>query len=131
MSNPGSRPLSIPTAAAASALAGAATLAIELVWMRILSLTFGSASVAAGCVVAALMLGMALGSAWASRRRTPPLGPALIGLAAAAAFSPGIIRGLGSLGAASPVLVSLFMIAASVPMGLVVPLLVARSRRED
>jgi len=131
MTDPASRPLSIPLAAAASALAGGATLAIELVWMRILSLTFGSASIAAGCVVAALMLGMALGSAWAARRRTLPLSPALIGLAIASAFSPLLIRGLGSLGAASVVLVSLFMIAASVPMGLVVPLLVARSRRED
>ncbi|HVR84283.1 MAG TPA: hypothetical protein VMU54_08230 [Planctomycetota bacterium] len=126
-----SRPYPISIAAALAACAGAATLAIELVWMRVLSLTFGSASVAAGCVVAALMLGMALGSAWAARRRTLPLGPSLIGLAAVAAPSSFIIRGLGGLGTASVILVSIFMTAASVPMGLVVPLLVARSTKED
>src|SRR5438477_8690260 len=98
MTDSGTRPYSIPVAAAAAACAGAATLAIELVWMRILSLTFGSASVAAGCVVAALMLGMALGSAWAARRVTLPLGLALIGLAVVACLSSFIIRGLGSLG---------------------------------
>jgi len=131
MTDSGTRPYSIPAAAAAAACAGAATLAIELVWMRVLSLTFGSASVAAGCVVAALMLGMALGSAWASRRMTLPLGPALIGLAVVAALSSSIIRGLGSLGPVSVLLVSIFMTAACVPMGLVVPLLVARSTRDD
>lgn len=131
MPEPDFRPVSLRAAAAASLLAGAATLAIELVWMRILSLTFGSASVAAGCVVGALMLGMAIGSAWASRRMTLPLGPALLVLAVLAAVSPAVIRLLGSLGPASVVLTALFMIAASVPMGLVVPLLVARSKRED
>ena len=131
MTDSGARPYPIPVAAAAAACAGAATLAIELVWMRTLSLTFGSASVAAGCVVAALMLGMALGSAWAARRMTLPLGPALIGLAVVAALSSFIIRGLGSLGPVSVFLVSIFMTAASVPMGLVVPLLVARSTKDD
>lgn len=131
MTETDSRSYSLAVAAAASAVAGAATLAIELVWMRILSLTFGSASVAAGCVVAALMLGMAIGSAWAARRMTLPLGVALIGLAVVSALSSFIIRGLGTLGPASVALVSLFMIAASVPMGLVVPLLVARSQKRD
>ncbi|MBV8881274.1 MAG: hypothetical protein JO332_15010, partial [Planctomycetaceae bacterium] len=126
MTDSASRPYPIPVAAAAAAFAGAATLVIELVWMRILSLTFGSASFAAGCVVAALILGMAIGSAWASRRGTFPLGPSLIALAAATAASPPLIRALGSA-----VPVSLFMIAASVPMGMVVPLLVARTSTQD
>lgn len=118
--------LSRPRALAAAALAGAATLVIELVWMRILSLTFGSASVAAGSVVAALMLGMALGSAWAARRPAAPLGAALLALAAAAALSSPIIRALGSLGPVSVGAASLFMIAASIPMGMAVPLLAGR-----
>jgi spermidine synthase len=131
MTESDSRPVPIPVAAAAAACAGAATLAIELVWMRLLSLTFGSASVAAGCVVAALMLGMALGSAWAARRTALPLGLALIALGAFAALSSFILPALGSLGSASGILVSVFMTAASIPMGLVVPLLVARLPRDD
>src|SRR5579859_4552536 len=131
MTDSGFRPVPIPVAAAAAACAGAATLTIELVWMRLLSLTFGSASLAAGCVVAALMVGTALGSAWAARRGTLPLSPALLGLAALAPLSPFIIRGLGSLGSASVILGAIFMAAASIPMGLAVPLLVARSRKDD
>jgi len=129
MTEPAAPPLRFLPAAAAAA--GAATLAIELVWMRMLSLTFGSASVAAGCVVAALMLGMALGSAWAARRKDLPLVPALLVLAAAAALSPFVIRMLGGFGTASVIPASVFMIAASIPMGLVVPLLVARSNPGD
>jgi spermidine synthase len=131
MTDPATPPLRFLPAAAVAAAAGAATLAIELVWMRMLSLTFGSASVAAGCVVAALMLGMALGSAWAARRKDLPLGPALVVLAAAAALSPFIIRALGAFGSASVIPASIFMIAASIPMGLVVPLLVARTNPDD
>jgi spermidine synthase len=114
--------------AIAAAVAGAGSLAIELVWMRILSLTFGSASVAAGLVVAALMLGMALGSAAAARRPATRLDGMLFALAAAAAVSAPILRVLGLLGAFSIVAASLFMILASIPMGTIVPLLVARSR---
>src|SRR5258707_2347552 len=62
---------------------------------------------------------------------TLPLGVALIGLAAVAAISSFSIRGLGSLGPISVFLVSIFITAASVPMGLVVPLLVARSTKDD
>src|SRR6185503_16115087 len=114
----------------AAADAGAAGLAIELVWMRMLSLTFGSASVAAGSVVAALMLGMALGSAAAARRPSTGLDGMLFALAAVAAVSPPILRVLGLLGGFSVVAASLFMIVASIPMGTVVPLLVARSGSE-
>jgi len=131
MTGPAAPALRFLPAAAAAAAAGAATLAIELVWMRMLSLAFGSASVAAGCVVAALMLGMALGSAWAARRPDLPLGPALLALAAAAAASPLVLRALGALGTASVIPAAAFMIAASIPMGLVVPLLVARSAPDD
>lgn len=131
MTDPEAPSLRFPAAALAAAAAGAATLAIELVWMRMLSLTFGSASVASGLVVAALMLGMAVGSAWSARRPGLPLGPALLALAAVTALSPPVIRGLGPLGAVSVPLASLFMIAASVPMGLVVPLLVACTRPAD
>src|SRR6185503_5869613 len=97
--------------ALAAAAAGAGSLAIELVWMRILSLTFGSASLAAGLVVAALMLGMALGSAAAARRPSAPLGRLLIALAAAAALSAPLLRLLGSFGPLSVAAASAFMIA--------------------
>src|SRR5262245_9670556 len=120
-----------PTLVAAAA--GACSLAIELVWMRILSLTFGSASVAAGSVTAALMLGLAIGSAAAARRPSTGLDRLFLALAAGAAVaavSPPILRVLGLLGRFSVVAASLFMIAASIPMGTVVPLLVARSGSE-
>jgi spermidine synthase len=110
-----------------AALAGACGLAVELVWMRMLSLTFGSASIAAGSVTAALMFGMAIGSAAAARRPSTGLDGMLYALAAVAAVSPPILRVLGLLGGFSVVAASLFMIAASVPMGTIVPLLVARS----
>ncbi|HZE98461.1 MAG TPA: hypothetical protein VE981_15620 [Planctomycetota bacterium] len=126
MPDSAARPLPISAAAGYAAAVGASTLAIELVWMRILSLTFGSASVAAGLVVAALMLGMAIGSAWAGRRPSTSLGAALLALAAAAAISPPVVRVLGSLGPLGVGAASLFMIAASFPGGMVVPLLVAR-----
>src|SRR5262245_2009487 len=113
-----------------AAAAGACSLAIELVWMRILSLTFGSASIAAGSVVAALMLGMALGSAAAARRPSTGLDGMLFALAAISAVSPPILRVLGLLGDFSVVAASIFMIAASIPMGTIVPLLVARSGSE-
>jgi spermidine synthase len=131
MTDPSSRPMSFGAAAACAALAGAATLAIELVWLRILSLTFGSASVAAGAVVAALMLGMAIGSAWAARKPSLSLGVALLVQAAAAAVSAPVVHMLGSLGPASVALVSVFLIAAAVPMGMAVPLLVGRFKAAD
>jgi spermidine synthase len=112
----------------AAFLAGAATLAIELVWIRLLSLAFGSASLAAGAVVSALMLGMAIGSAWAARPAPRPLrllGTALLGLAGAAAASASVVRGTGGLGVAGPLLAGLFMAVASIPMGMAVPLLAA------
>ena len=84
--------------ALAAAAAGAASLAVELVWMRVLSLLFGSASLAAGIVVAALMLGMALGSGVASRRPSLRLDAILYGLAGAAALSAPLLRALGSMG---------------------------------
>jgi spermidine synthase len=114
--------------AAAAAAAGAAGLAIELVWMRVLSLLFGSASLAAGLVVAALMLGMALGSALASRRPSLRLDAVLFGLAGAAVASAPLLRMLGSGGAVSVAASSVFMVLAAVPMGTVVPLLVGRSQ---
>lgn len=110
-----------------AALAGACGLAVELVWMRMLSLTFGSASIAAGSVTAALMLGMAIGSAAAARRPSTGVDGMLFSLAAVAAASPPILRVLGLLGGFSVVAASIFMIAASIPMGTIVPLLVARS----
>jgi len=111
----------------AAAAAGAGSLAVELVWMRVLSLTFGSASLAAGLVVAALMLGMAIGSARAARRPSSRLDVVLFALAAASAVSTPILRVVGSFGPLSASAASLFMIAASIPMGMIVPLLVARS----
>src|SRR5688500_3848261 len=90
-----------PRYALAAAAAGAGSLAVELVWMRILSLTFGSASLAAGLVVAALMFGMALGSARAGRRPSSRLDVLLFALAAAAAVSAPVLRLLGSFGPVS------------------------------
>src|SRR4029077_19264054 len=95
-----------PGPALAAAAAGAASLAVELVWMRILSLTFGSASIAAGSVVAALMLGMALGRAGAARRPGAPLAAVLLALSGAAAVSGPLLRFAGSLGPASVVAAS-------------------------
>jgi spermidine synthase len=112
--------------ALSAAAAGAGSLAIELVWMRICSLTFGSASVAAGLVVAAIMFGMALGSAAAARRPSIPLGPMLLVLAGVTAVSAPLLGLLGS-GPVSAVLAALFMIAAAIPMGTFVPLLVERA----
>lgn len=111
----------------AAAAAGAGSLAIELVWMRILSLTFGSASIAAGSVVAALMLGMAIGSAAAGRGKAPALMSLLLILAGLAAISAPLLHVLGLLGPVSVLATSVFMILASIPMGMIVPLLVARS----
>src|SRR6185436_2308806 len=55
------------------------------------------------------------------------LGSALFALAAAAAVSAPILRVLGSLGPVSVAAASLFMILASIPMGMILPLLVARA----
>jgi spermidine synthase len=122
----------MPMRPATAFLAGAATLAIEIVWMRLLSLAFGSASFAAGAVVAALMMGMAIGSAWAARPRVHPLrllGGALLALAAAAAVGAPLVRAVGAWGAAGPFIAGLFMIAASIPMGMAVPLLAAGTEK--
>lgn len=127
------RPFSLPAATALATLAGAAGLVVELVWMRLLSLAYGSASLAAGGVVAALMLGMALGSAAAGRARAPSrwLGIALLSLAAGAAVSSPALLALSELGAAGIALGALFMIAFSLPMGAFVPLLVASTVPRD
>lgn len=112
---------------AAAAVAGAGCLAIELVWMRILALTFGSASVAAGSVVAALMLGMAIGSALAARRPSTGLGIVLGLLAGVSAISAPALRVLGSLGPVAVAAAAIFVTVTSIPMGMIVPLLVARA----
>jgi spermidine synthase len=116
-----------------AALSGAGSLAVELVWMRILSLSFGSTSLAAGAVVAALMLGMAIGSAWASGPAATPdrarawLRGALTGLASAAVPSAPILSWLGYHSYWGAALAGLFMVLSSIPMGMVLPLLVGWS----
>ena len=119
------RPL-LPAALLAAA-AGAAGLAIELVWMRQLSLLFGSASLAAGLVVAALMFGMAAGSALAGRRGPRALGGSLLVLALLAVASAPILEGITRWGVASMFAAGLFVALGGVPMGMLVPLLVAWS----
>jgi spermidine synthase len=129
MSDPSAPPSRVLTLALAAG-AGAGSLAVELVWMRQLSLAFGSASFAAGAVVAAIMLGMAIGSAASARIQTRSirvdrsLGFSLLLLAVWATCSPGIFLGVGGYGTAGLFLAGAFMIAASIPMGTIVPLLV-------
>jgi spermidine synthase len=109
-------------------LAGAAALVVELVWMRLLSLALGSASIASGAVVASLMLGMGIGSAWSPRfrgRAGAVLGRALLLLAGCAILSSPVVHLLGHPGLGGTVLLGLAMTAASIPMGMVVPLLAA------
>lgn len=109
--------------------AGAGGIAVELVWMRLLSLAFGSASLAAGSVVAAIMLGMALGSAGASR--IGGLGRALFALAVGAVASPPILAALSAPGLVGILSSAMFMTLASIPMGMVVPLLIAGEEAPD
>ena len=47
---------------------GAAGLVLEVVWARILGVVFGNTVYAAGTVLAAFMLGLAVGSAWLGGR---------------------------------------------------------------
>lgn len=83
-----------PAATLCFFLSGAAALAYEVLWVRVLSLVFGGTQGALGTVVGVFMLGLALGSAlaarWADRVRRPWVwysllegGTALWGLASA------------------------------------------------
>jgi spermidine synthase len=116
----------VPLPLLLATLAGVVSLVVEVVWMRLLSLSMGSASFAAGAVVACIMLGMALGSAAADRvtsRRARWLAAGLGALAAGAAAGAPLLRALeGPAGIAAA---ALFMTAFSMPMGAVVPLLAA------
>jgi predicted membrane-bound spermidine synthase len=67
-------------------LSGALALLYEIVWFRRLHLTLGVGIFAVGAVVSAFMLGLAVGSGWASRSRWLRRAP----LAAYAAFEIGI-----------------------------------------
>jgi spermidine synthase len=49
-------------------LSGAATLAYEVVWVKLLTLQFGSAAWSISTVVASFMAGLGAGGAWAGRR---------------------------------------------------------------
>ena len=49
-------------------LSGACSLAYEVVWVKILTLQFGSSAWSIATVVAAFMGGLGAGSAWAGRR---------------------------------------------------------------
>jgi spermidine synthase len=82
---------------------GALALLYEIVWFRRLHLTLGVGIFAVGAVVSAFMLGLALGSAWASRsawlRRAPlPAYAAFeLGLALYALGFPLLARGMEAL----------------------------------
>ena len=49
-------------------LSGAAALAYEVVWVKLLTLQFGSAAWSISTVVASFMAGLGAGGAWAGRR---------------------------------------------------------------
>jgi predicted membrane-bound spermidine synthase len=127
----------LPTALLIAVAAGAAGLVVELVWMRLLSLAFGSASLAAGSVVAALMLGMALGSVAGARlARTSPvihrwLGGSLLVLASGALSSSPVLRLLADWDLTGALLGGLYMIVCSMPMGATIPLLVAMTQPQE
>ncbi|MBI2299223.1 MAG: fused MFS/spermidine synthase [Armatimonadetes bacterium] len=75
-------------------VSGAVGLVYEVVWLRVLTLVFGATTLSSGCVLAAYMAGLALGSWFWSRRadRCPrPLrlyGRLELGVALSAAASP-------------------------------------------
>lgn len=128
------RSFTLPLASLLALVSGAAGLIVELVWMRLLSLAFGSASLAAGAVVAALMFGMALGSVAGARvARTSPvihrwLAGALLFLALGGLTSSAVLGFLARWDAIGALLGGVYMIVFSLPMGAVIPLLVAMTR---
>ena len=81
-------------------LSGALGLLYEIVWFRRLHLTLGVGIFAVGAVVSAFMLGLALGSRWASSsewlRRAPLAAYARleIGMAVYAVAFPSLVQGL-------------------------------------
>lgn len=105
------RLLPVPLAAALLFLSGAAGLLYEVVWFRRLHLVLGVSVFAVGAVVAAFMLGLALGSRWAANapaiRRQPLLAYARleIGIGLYAVASPWLIAGVERLYTAATPLV--------------------------
>ena len=84
-------------------LSGALALVYEVAWFRRLHLALGVSSFAAGAVLSAFMLGLALGSRWASRsprlRRSPLAAYAALelGIALYALAFPTLVEGVESL----------------------------------
>lgn len=75
---------------AASAWSGLATFAAEVTWFQLLAVVAGTSAYAFGLMLAVFLLGLTLGSAWASRQPDERVDWGLLGrvqLAAAAAFA--------------------------------------------
>ena len=84
-------------------LSGAAALAYEVVWVKLLTLQFGSAAWSISTVVASFMAGLGAGGAWAGRRadriRRPLRAYALLelGIALFGVFSVPLLRNMASV----------------------------------
>ena len=84
-------------------LSGAAALAYEVVWVKLLTLQFGSAAWSISTVVASFMAGLGAGGAWAGRRadriRRPLRAYALleIGIALFGVFSVPLLRNMAGV----------------------------------
>ena len=84
-------------------LSGAAALAYEVVWVKLLTLQFGSAAWSISTVVASFMAGLGAGGAWAGRRadriRRPLRAYALLelGIALFGVFSVPLLRNMAGI----------------------------------
>ena len=84
-------------------LSGAAALAYEVVWVKLLTLQFGSAAWSISTVVASFMAGLGAGGAWAGRRadriRRPLRAYALLelGIALFGVFSVPLLRNMAGV----------------------------------
>jgi spermidine synthase len=118
-------------------LSGAAALAVEVVWSRVLHRLLGSSSLAAAIVLASFLGGMGLGALLAERRlldlpsvrRRPLLAAgALEGASAVASVAASaLLIGLAPLfrAAAGEVFAVLVVVAATLPLGASFPVLLA------
>ncbi len=117
---------------AAFFLSGLAALIFELVWTRLLLLSIGATATAVGVVLAAFMGGMAMGSAFAGKRRVARLDP-VVAFAALEGFvgiyallSPPLLDRIASV--ARPeiqfLLALLALLPATIAMGASLPVLV-------
>ncbi len=119
-------PWLVPLLVALLVLSGFCGLVYQVLWLRLLSLTFGVTVYAAAAVLASFMGGLALGSVVAGRladRTTRPLrlfGAIEIGIGVCAALSPVILGGLQSL-----VVMASPLLPESVALGTVIRMIMA------